>query len=128
VTSRASRTIWYDSLARDYLIDLLWENLEPDAAANNLRKAIHIARHALEPGLSGPSRFLHIQGDMLLLKPEMPRRIPWLRSCTGGSWQTLLPRGFWQRSLLHRLHRLMRSAPSLSCSPTVDTYEVVKQH
>jgi DNA-binding SARP family transcriptional activator len=60
------------SVAREHLMDLLWDNLEPDAASNNLRKAIHIARHALEPGLSGSSQFLHIQGDMLVLKPEGP--------------------------------------------------------
>jgi DNA-binding SARP family transcriptional activator len=60
------------SLAREHLMDLLWENLEPDAASNNFRKALHIARHALEPELSGPSRLLHVQGDVLVLKPEGP--------------------------------------------------------
>ncbi|HXT34111.1 MAG TPA: AAA family ATPase, partial [Chloroflexota bacterium] len=60
------------SLSREHLQEVLWENLEPDAASNNLRKAVHIARHALEPNLSGSSRFLAIQDDLLVLKADQP--------------------------------------------------------
>lgn len=67
-----------------------------DAASNKLRKALHITRHALEPGLCGPSRFLRVRGDVLRLQPVRPlwvdieafeaaadARRP--RGCTSGS-------------------------------------------
>ena len=37
-------------LQRDRLLDLLWPDLPPDAAANNLRYALHVARRALSAG------------------------------------------------------------------------------
>lgn len=36
-------------LTRDQVLDLLWPDLEPQAAANNLHQALHHARHALKP-------------------------------------------------------------------------------
>jgi DNA-binding SARP family transcriptional activator len=36
-------------LHREQLMDVLWPELEPSAAAANLRKAVHYARRALEP-------------------------------------------------------------------------------
>jgi DNA-binding SARP family transcriptional activator len=52
-------------------MDLLWPDLEPEAAANNLRKALHVARRLLEPdhAPAAPSRYLHLQGDLLRLDP-----------------------------------------------------------
>src|SRR5574342_180534 len=38
-------------LHREQLVDLLWPELAPDAAAANLRKALHFARQALRPEL-----------------------------------------------------------------------------
>ena len=37
-------------LHREQLMDLLWPELEPSAAANQLRKALHVARRNLRPG------------------------------------------------------------------------------
>jgi DNA-binding SARP family transcriptional activator len=34
-------------LHREYLLDLLWPDLPPPAAANNLHQALHVARRAL---------------------------------------------------------------------------------
>lgn len=36
-------------LTRDQVLDLLWPDLEPQAAANNLHQALHHARHAVRP-------------------------------------------------------------------------------
>lgn len=54
-------------LQRDRLIDLLWPDLAPEAAANNLRQALHVARRALEPPPASGSRFLRLQGDLVVL-------------------------------------------------------------
>jgi DNA-binding SARP family transcriptional activator len=49
-------------LPREQALDLLWPDLAPDAAANNLRVAVHAARRALAPvGLA-------LQGDALALR------------------------------------------------------------
>lgn len=41
----------YHQLHREQLMEMLWPKLGPEAAANNLNKAIHVARHALEPNI-----------------------------------------------------------------------------
>src|SRR5688500_16112104 len=38
-------------LHREQAMELLWPDSDPEAAANSLHKAIHMARHALEPVL-----------------------------------------------------------------------------
>ena len=44
---------------REQLLEILWPDMEADAALNNLHKVIHAARRVLEPVLpSGGSRFL----------------------------------------------------------------------
>ncbi len=43
-------------LHREQIIDLLWPDADFDAATNNLHKAIHAARRALEPDLKSGSR------------------------------------------------------------------------
>jgi DNA-binding SARP family transcriptional activator len=56
-------------LHRDQLIELLWPEQDPEAAANNLHKAIHLARHALEPELksAADSHFILTQGQQVVL-------------------------------------------------------------
>ncbi|HEU5433216.1 MAG TPA: AAA family ATPase [Thermomicrobiales bacterium] len=58
-------------LHREQLLETLWPEQDPDAAANNLHKAVYIARRALEPDLAAArwSRYLHLQGDSLVLRP-----------------------------------------------------------
>lgn len=57
-------------LHREQLMELLWPDSEPEAAANNLHKAIHMARHALEPMLesAAASHFIIVRGQQVLLR------------------------------------------------------------
>jgi DNA-binding SARP family transcriptional activator len=56
------------ALHREQLADALWQDLSSGAAANNLRKALHLARRALEPDAEGSSRYLALQDDLLVLR------------------------------------------------------------
>ena len=57
-------------LHRDQLMELLWPEIDPESASNNLHKIIYMARRALEPGLkSGAhSRFIITQDQLILLR------------------------------------------------------------
>ncbi|HEX5501034.1 MAG TPA: AAA family ATPase, partial [Thermomicrobiales bacterium] len=59
-------------LHREQLLDLLWPDRDPDSAANGFRKALHLARHALEPTLAarGTSAYLRLADDLLFLVGE----------------------------------------------------------
>lgn len=56
-------------LHRGELMDILWPDLDIDAATNNLHKALYISRRVLEPDLpaKAPSGYLHINGDFISL-------------------------------------------------------------
>lgn len=55
-------------LARDQVVDLLWPDLSPDAAANNLHQTLHGVRHALRtPEGTGELRLQH---GLLSLQPD----------------------------------------------------------
>src|SRR5689334_6324650 len=41
----------HHQLHREQAMEMLWPDLDPQAAINNLHKTIHAARRALEPGL-----------------------------------------------------------------------------
>jgi DNA-binding SARP family transcriptional activator len=58
-------------LHREQMMDLLWPDMELEAAANNLYKALHIARRALEPALSryATSSYLHLRQECIILDP-----------------------------------------------------------
>ena len=57
-------------LHREQVMDRLWPALDAQDAANNLHKALHIARRILEPALPPrrASAFLHLRHDVLLLE------------------------------------------------------------
>jgi DNA-binding SARP family transcriptional activator len=57
----------HQRLHREQLMELLWPDLDAAAAANNLHKAIHLARHALEPGLGSgaESHFIVTRGQQV---------------------------------------------------------------
>lgn len=55
-------------MARDVVMDTLWPELEPDAALNNLHKAIFVARRALEPDGTGAGSYIQFQNDTLSLE------------------------------------------------------------
>src|SRR5688572_11860550 len=50
-------------LHREQLMEVLWPDQDPDAAANNLHKAVYTARRALEPALTSAtlSSYLHVR-------------------------------------------------------------------
>jgi DNA-binding SARP family transcriptional activator len=54
-------------LARDQLLDLLWPDFAPEAAANNLYRTLAAARAAL-----GPAVPLRLRGGVLALDPAGP--------------------------------------------------------
>ena len=57
-------------LHREHVIDRLWPDMGPDDGANNLHKALYMARRILEPDLPPrrASSYLQLRHDMLLLE------------------------------------------------------------
>src|SRR5215211_3616126 len=62
-------------LHREQAMDILWRDLDPEAAGNNLRKTLHVARRALEPSASDTSRYLHTKDELLALRSPGSLRI-----------------------------------------------------
>ncbi|MEE1813360.1 ATP-binding protein [Streptomyces sp. BE133] len=62
-------------LHRDRVMDTLWPDAPREAALRSLRVTLHAARHALEPELPPrtASSYLHTEGDLLRLDPELVR-------------------------------------------------------
>src|SRR5919199_2270528 len=60
----------HHQLHREQVVELLWPDLDAEAAANNLHKAIHRARHELEPELksAADSHFILAHGQQVLLR------------------------------------------------------------
>lgn len=61
-------------LHREQVIELLWPELEPEAATNNLHRTLHYARRLLEPdlGLSRRPLYLCLKGEVIVLSPLAP--------------------------------------------------------
>ncbi len=59
-------------LHREQAMNLLWPELGPGAAANNLHQALYSARRVLDPTPSTPSRYLRLQDEWLALCPDQP--------------------------------------------------------
>jgi DNA-binding SARP family transcriptional activator len=61
-------------LHRDQLLEVLWPDLPPAAAANNLHQVLHFARRMLEPELATgqPSRYLRFERDLVTLAAPGP--------------------------------------------------------
>jgi non-specific serine/threonine protein kinase len=60
-------------LHREQAMELLWPNLHPEAALNNLHYALRVARRTLEPSAlasSAPSRYLRLRSRQLTLCPD----------------------------------------------------------
>ena len=53
-------------LHREYLLDLLWPDLSPAAAANNLHQALHAARRALAG--EGADGLLELRDQVVVLR------------------------------------------------------------
>jgi predicted ATPase/DNA-binding SARP family transcriptional activator/DNA-binding CsgD family transcriptional regulator len=64
-------------LHREQAMELLWPDLDSEAALNNLHYALHVARHTLEPSAldsssAGTSRYLRLRGEQLTLCLDSP--------------------------------------------------------
>jgi DNA-binding SARP family transcriptional activator len=60
-------------LHRERVMDLLWPDLDPSAAANNLNHVLHHARRTLVPANTpGASHHLLLRGEQLALCPDAP--------------------------------------------------------
>ncbi len=57
-------------LQRDEILDLLWPELDPEAASNNLRHTLHVARQTIESAPRDTRCFLRWHGEQLRLAPE----------------------------------------------------------
>src|SRR5215211_5425838 len=63
---------------REQAMELLWPDLEPEAALNNLHYALHVARRTLEPPTALASstacryHLVRLRGEQLLLCPDSP--------------------------------------------------------
>jgi DNA-binding SARP family transcriptional activator/TolB-like protein len=60
----------HHQLHREQAMELLWPDADPEAATNNLHKAIHMVRRALEPALKSvaQSHFILTQGQQIILR------------------------------------------------------------
>ena len=59
----------HHQLHREQAMELLWPDSDPESSTNNLHKAIHLARHALEPELdvAADSHFILTKGQQIVL-------------------------------------------------------------
>jgi DNA-binding SARP family transcriptional activator len=55
------------SLHREQVADLLWPDLPPDVTRARLSKMVHLARHALEPGLDAGAHSSYLRSTRELL-------------------------------------------------------------
>src|SRR5829696_4257204 len=65
------------SLHREQAMELLWPDLDSEAALNNLHYALHVARRTLESSAlasssAGTSRYLRLRGEQLTLCADSP--------------------------------------------------------
>ncbi|CAN5518009.1 BTAD domain-containing putative transcriptional regulator [soil metagenome] len=60
-------------LRRDEVLETLWPELSPDAALNELYKALHALRRVLEPDLQrgSSSRYVRVANEIISLVPEL---------------------------------------------------------
>ena len=70
------------------MMDLLWPDLGPKAAANNLYQALHVARRALAPTPAASSDYLRLRSEQLELCPEVPL---WVDAKEGWTFGTRPP-------------------------------------
>jgi DNA-binding SARP family transcriptional activator len=59
-------------LHRDLVTDLLWPDLDPPAARNNLKQALWVARRKLAAPPLGAARCLRLEDNLLALRPAQP--------------------------------------------------------
>lgn len=57
-------------LHREQVLDALWPDRAPRAAANNLHQTLYVARRTLDPCGGGRGPFLRVDNDHLILAPD----------------------------------------------------------
>ena len=60
------------TIHREQVLELLWPDSAPTAAANNLYQTLHLARRTLDSALPGAGERLQLQGDMLSIASDAP--------------------------------------------------------
>lgn len=58
---------------RERVMELLWPDLDPDAAARNLKYTLHMTRRTLDPAPGAAGRYLQLSHDLLVLCPAAGR-------------------------------------------------------
>ena len=76
-------------LHREQVQDTLWPDLDPEAAANNLRGALLVARRSLERAGAPPGVFLTREGDTLVLGPvaQVQVDVAAFQAAASRAWQ-----------------------------------------
>ncbi|MDP9440178.1 MAG: hypothetical protein M3P49_15795, partial [Actinomycetota bacterium] len=64
----------YHRLHREQTMELLWPDLAPRSAANNLHQTLHAARRTLEPD-AADFRYLTLRDELLFLCPDGDLRV-----------------------------------------------------
>jgi DNA-binding SARP family transcriptional activator len=64
----------YHRLHREQAMELLWSDLAPRSAANNLHQTLHAARRTLEPE-AAEFRYLTLRDEQLFLCPDGALRV-----------------------------------------------------
>ncbi|HEY3364975.1 MAG TPA: tetratricopeptide repeat protein [Symbiobacteriaceae bacterium] len=54
---------------RERVMDLLWPDLDAEAAARNLKYTLHVARRTLDSSPGAAARYLQLRNDLLALNP-----------------------------------------------------------
>src|SRR5262245_45280143 len=62
-------------LHREQVMELLWPDLEPQAAVNSLHQTLYVARRILAADQAQPAPYLQLQDDSLTLCPVAPLRV-----------------------------------------------------
>ena len=91
-------------LHREQLLDVLWPDLDPDSAANNLRGALHHARRGLETAGAPVNTFLRRDRDGLLLGPadHVQVDVDAFTEAVSYAWQSVDPLVAEQAAALYR--------------------------
>ncbi len=85
-------------LHREQLVDALWRDLEPEAAANNLRKNLHYLRAVFaEHGLTSP--IVSAAADMLALSPDVWVDFEAFKSWAKAAWDSRTEAALYEEAL-----------------------------
>ncbi len=75
---------------KDYVLDLLWPDQDPDSAANNFHRTLFVLRHTLQPDLSdtASSHYVVVERGTISLNPAVAVWTDFALPCPHPSWRT----------------------------------------